>query len=112
VPLSTLPRDAFAQDGILLDVDLPARWLGRATPVRIDGHTTRAGGRVAAFFVPRGSDNATRWWYGKIGPDGRFLVTVDLTGLEGTRNFAMAIAAAGRFNSGFSVPVSLHPRPD
>jgi Peptidase family M23 len=111
VPLSTLPRDAFAQNGILLDGDLPARWLGRATPVRIDGHTTRTGDRVVAFFLPRGSDRATRWWYGKVGPDGRFSVTVDFTGLEGTHNFAMAIAAAdGRFNSGFSVPVSLRPR--
>jgi hypothetical protein len=111
VPLSTLPRDAFAPNGILLDVDLPARWVGLATPVRNEGHTTRAAGRVVAFYRPRASDRAAMWWYGTVGADGRFSVAVDFTGLEGPQNFAMAIAAAdGRFNSGFSVPVSLRPR--
>ncbi len=103
--LTLLPHDAFAANGVLLDSDLPARWLARTTTVRIEGRTTRPGGRVAAFLLPRGSDRASKWWYGRVS------VTVYFAGLEGVQNFAMAVASDdGRFNSPFSVPVSLHRR--
>jgi hypothetical protein len=111
-PLSLLPRDAFADNGVVLTADLPARWLGRSTPVRIAGRTTRPGARVAAWLMARGDGRASRYRYGAVAADGSFTVALDWTGLEGPQDFALAIAAPdGAFRSDFSVPVSLRARP-
>jgi hypothetical protein len=109
--LTTIPRDAFAENGVLLDVDLPARWLGTRSPVRVTGHVTRPAARVAAFFLPRGDGHSNRYYYGRVDGSGAFAVNVDLAGLDGPLNFAMATTGEdGRFNSPFSVPCSIHPR--
>ena len=110
--LSTLPWDAFADNGIALTCELPSRWLSTDSPLRVSGRTTRPARQVAAFLLPRGGRAASRTALAKVGPDGRFAVTLDFRGAEGSQDFALAIVAPdGSYHSDYSIPVSLRQRP-
>jgi hypothetical protein len=106
-PPSWLPRDAFADNGIALTSDVPARRITGAFTV--EGVTTRAAKRAVAWFLPRERDGRIRSFFGAIGGDGRFTIRVEPTGLgdlSGSLDFAIGLEGPdGRYSSAFTVPV-------
>lgn len=106
--LSTLSRDAFSANGVLLDVDLLSRWLSRSSSAPLSGRVTRPGRRVVAFLMSRDGGRSIHQDAGRVGLNGRFSFRFDFSGLEGPWNFAMAVEEEnGGFHSDFSIPVVL-----
>jgi len=104
-PPSHLPRDAFAANGIVLDVDLPlAPWSDKQPP-RIKGHATGTD-HVVAFLVNRADGSVACRAASPVTPDGTFDVALSLDGIEGPFDFAMAgVDPEGGFHSDFGVPI-------
>jgi murein DD-endopeptidase MepM/ murein hydrolase activator NlpD len=102
---SLLPRDAFAQNGVLLTTDLPARFLCANQPLVIRGRVTRPAGEVVAFFLRRGEKRTIHHDTAQVDETDGFSMIVDLSDLEGPLDFAIApVQEAGRFWSSFSIP--------
>jgi hypothetical protein len=108
--LSTIPRDAFEQNGIELLSDHPAaRWLGGA--IVVTGRTLREGKRAVAWFSDRTDGNEPCPFYGDVGRDGRFTIKVlpdELGPLSELLNFAVSIEQPdGTYYSDYSVPMAV-----
>ncbi len=106
VTLTRIPRDAFRANGVLLEVDLPARCLGDSPSLTIVGRALCGEPRVYAFFLPRGSPRACAWFCARTEPTGRFAIELPLSSLRGRMSFAMAATRDRSFYSNFSVPCS------
>ena len=87
--VSTLPRTAFATNGILLDVDLPARIFCDAQPLPVRGRVTERTEKVVAFFLARGNPSIVRHEVADVDAERRFALSLDLTRLAGRFDFAL-----------------------
>ncbi|HSI04208.1 MAG TPA: hypothetical protein VLC93_07025, partial [Myxococcota bacterium] len=106
-PPSELPHDVFLANGIELVGELPPLpWRGRA--LLISGRAR--GDEVVAFLLDRATHEVVRQSSSAANVDGTFAFTLDLAGLDGLYDFAMAVPSpAGTFSSDFSIPVVVRP---
>jgi hypothetical protein len=105
---SSLPKDTFAANGILLDDDVPAHLLVGDRPLVIRGHVSSPSAtRVVGFFMPRGEDREIlHLAAANVEGAGNFTLHIDLAAVEGQLDFVMTVPdAQGRMVSSFSVPV-------
>jgi murein DD-endopeptidase MepM/ murein hydrolase activator NlpD len=107
VSLTQIPRHAFSVNGVLLEVDLPARFLAAPPSLTITGRLLFGLPRVYAFFLPRGSERACAWFGARADRHGRFTIELPLSSLRGKMSFAMAATRDHHFHSDFSVPCAL-----
>lgn len=103
--VSTLPRDTFAINGILLECEVPTRLLSVAE-LELRGRVIHATSKVAVLFSARAGGEAHHQVELAVDDAGVFSTSLTLAGLRGAHNFALARADhRGRFVSRFSVPV-------
>ena len=106
LPPSLLPRDAFAENGIELTADLPARDYRGGE--RIEARVLRPATRAIVAFFPRERDGGEQVFRSDIA-DGRFSFTVDAAVLAevGARiDFILALERPDEsWHSDFSVPI-------
>jgi hypothetical protein len=105
--VSSLPRDAFAENGIDLRSDVPARhWSGSS--IDLNGRATRSGREVVAYLTRRGTSEIVRRVRAPIARDGSFSASLSLEGIEGPMSFAIGLSSSerhGSYESDFFVPI-------
>lgn len=108
---STIPREIFAGNGIVLDDDLPARhFTAGAASLRIRGHVTTPVTHVVAVLFERGGDAVVSKVVARVDTHGAFVLVLPVAGSAGRWNFAVAVVDEhGRFHSDVSVPVVVAP---
>jgi hypothetical protein len=106
LPPSLLPRDAFAENGLELTADLPARDYRGGE--RIEARALRSAARAIVVFYPRERDGRERLFRPDLA-DGRFSFTIDasiLAELGARIDFMLALEQPdGSWHSDFSVPI-------
>jgi murein DD-endopeptidase MepM/ murein hydrolase activator NlpD len=111
-PPSSLPRDIFAENGVLLDGPLPARRI--AAPFVVRGRATRASTRAHARFWPRDRDGRDVTLSAPVAADGTFSISVEpraLAALPEQLDFAVVLDGAHGRPAGcnFTLPVWVAP---